>query len=144
MKPKEGWERLSRLLSTRVPKSEQNVNSKCIFSQFLFLWNVNLALLWAPQLKMKFQDSFRLISTRAIFNFFGRSKFPTRAAVVAPSKQSYQAVESLTTSCRSYLKPQSTILTSSMRISLFFIAAGLAQASAQVLFSWIIMYLWIW
>merc|ERR1712062_103805 len=46
--------------------------------------------------------------------------------------EAYQAVESLTTSCRSYLKPQSTLLTSSMRISLFFIAAGLAQASAQV------------
>merc|ERR1712062_35725 len=46
--------------------------------------------------------------------------------------EAYQAVESLTTSCRSYLKPQSTILTSSMRTSLFLIAAGLAQASAQV------------
>ena len=54
--------------------------------------------------------------------------------MVAPPKQSYQAVESLTTSYRTYLKPQSTILTSSMRTSLFFIAAGLAQASAQVLF----------
>ena len=145
MKPKEGWERLSRLLSPRVPKSEQNVSSKCIYSQFLFFVKCEFSTLMGSPTENEIS---RFISTyfnkSHFLTFFGRSNFPTRAAVVAPPKQSYQAVESLTTSYRSYLKPQSTRLTSRMRTSLFLIAAGLAQASAQVLFSWITMFLWIW
>lgn len=144
MKPKEGWERLSRLLSPRVPKSEQNVNSKCIFSQFLFLWNVNLALSWARQLKIKFQDSFRLISSRATFQLFWSIKISYKSSCGSPSKAVLPGCWILDHLLPNL--PETTIHNPNLQhenFSVFHSSRPCPSFSAST-FSWIIMYLWIW
>ena len=144
MKPKEGWERLSRLLSPRVPKSEQIVNSKCIFFTISFLWNVNLALSWARQLKIKFQDSFRLISSRATFQLFWSIKISYKSSCGSPSKAVLPGCWILDHLLPNL--PETTIHNPNLQhenFSVFHSSRPCPSFSAST-FSWIIMYLWIW